>query len=62
MPHLLLPTFRRSRRALLRALSASLAAGDFKGTPAAELLGGCGLREGLHPNVLLAVLWASQVR
>jgi hypothetical protein len=61
VPHLLLPAFRRSRRRLLRMLRASLAAGDFKGTAAGALLEGCGLRAELHPNVLLAVLWASQV-
>ncbi|KAI8474677.1 MAG: cytochrome P450 [Monoraphidium minutum] len=60
VPHLLLPAFRRSRADLLRMLRASIAAGDFGGTAAGALLEGCGLREGLHPNVLLAVLWASQ--
>jgi len=60
IPHLFLPTFRRSRAALLRMLRASLAAGDFKGAPVEELIEGCGLRASLHPNVLLAVLWASQ--
>ncbi len=61
IPHLLLPAFRRARKDLLRMFRASLAAGDFRGTAVEELLAGCGLREKLHPNVLLAVLWASQV-
>jgi hypothetical protein len=62
VPHLLLPAFRAARAELLRALRASIAAGDFEGTAGGELLDGCGLRAALHPNVLLAVLWASQVR
>lgn len=40
IPHLLLPQFRHSRKALLRMLSASLAAGDFKGTVVEQLMQG----------------------
>eukprot|EP00879_Flechtneria_rotunda_P018291 GHRR01019188.1.p1 GENE.GHRR01019188.1~~GHRR01019188.1.p1 ORF type:complete len:508 (+),score=214.12 GHRR01019188.1:966-2489(+) len=60
VPHLLLPKFRKAKHQLLSMFKASLAAGDFKGTMVGQLLAGCGLPPGTWPNLLLAVMWASQ--
>ncbi|KAF6254878.1 cytochrome P450 [Scenedesmus sp. NREL 46B-D3] len=60
IPHLLLPAFRQSRSRLLSMFRESLAAGDFTGTVVDQLLQGCGMCARYQPNLLLAVLWASQ--
>eukprot|EP00899_Mesostigma_viride_P012988 jgi/Mesvir1/21690/Mv04110-RA.1 len=59
-PHLFLPRFRKARSWLLSAFAASLAAGDFEGTPVeASVLRGVSLPPAVQPCVLLATIWAS---
>ncbi|GAB4813829.1 hypothetical protein N2152v2_000875 [Parachlorella kessleri] len=60
VPHLFLPRFRRARAHLLGALRASYKAGHFQGTVADALIQACGLPAECIPNMLLAMLWASQ--
>ncbi|KXZ53780.1 hypothetical protein GPECTOR_6g698 [Gonium pectorale] len=61
VPHAFQPEFVRSRAQLLRLLGAADRRGWFKDTPAGQLLDRTtGLPVHLRPNLLLAVLWASQ--
>ncbi|PRW32663.1 24-hydroxycholesterol 7-alpha-hydroxylase [Chlorella sorokiniana] len=60
LPHLLQPRFLAARRTLLAALRESHRAGHFEGTVAGTLIQACGLPEEHVPNMLLALLWASQ--
>lgn len=60
VPHAFQPHFRAARRTLLRALTHSYKKGDFKGSTVDALIQGCGLPDACVPNMLLAVLWASQ--
>ncbi|KAG2423055.1 hypothetical protein HXX76_015571 [Chlamydomonas incerta] len=61
VPHAFQPEFTAARRRLLAALAAADGRGLFGGTPAGQLLERTeGLPAALRPNLLLAVLWASQ--
>ncbi|KAL4421354.1 hypothetical protein ABPG75_010645 [Micractinium tetrahymenae] len=60
VPHLLQPRFLAACRRLVAALRESFQAGHFKGTVAGGLIEACGLPDRHVPNMLLAVLWASQ--
>jgi hypothetical protein len=62
VPHWLQPKFTAARHRLLGMLHHSFEAGDFRGTVVESLIEGCGLPGHVVPNMLLAVLWASQVR
>ncbi|EFJ41941.1 hypothetical protein VOLCADRAFT_119569 [Volvox carteri f. nagariensis] len=61
LPHAFLPEFVKSRSELLRVFLAADRRGLFQGTPAGEMLdrttGSCAQ---LRPNMLLALIWASQ--
>lgn len=59
-PHALQPRFTKSRTLLLTWLKELHEREGFKTTTAGMLLEQSGIRSGLAPNMLLAVLWASQ--
>ena len=59
-PHALQPKFTRSKTLLLTWLQELHKRESFKSTTAGQLFERSGVRSGLAPNLLLAVLWASQ--
>ncbi|KAG1666305.1 hypothetical protein FOA52_004786 [Chlamydomonas sp. UWO 241] len=60
LPHALQPSFSSSRADLLKWLGAAHQSDGFGDTTAGRLVASAGLRPALAPNMLLAVLWASQ--
>jgi len=60
VPHLFQPAFVSARRQVLSWLRITHTQGGFKGTMAGDLIERSELPDELSPNLLLAVLWASQ--
>ncbi|KAJ9527737.1 hypothetical protein QJQ45_000431 [Haematococcus lacustris] len=60
VPHMFQPGFIQARSQLLAWLRAAHSHNLFCGTPVGELVDKSGVRDALVPNLLLALLWASQ--
>jgi 24-hydroxycholesterol 7alpha-hydroxylase len=60
IPHFLQPKFKKARKKLLDALTKSYLSGDFVGSTIGDLIQVSGMPPHAVPNMLLAVLWASQ--
>ncbi|KAL6747863.1 cytochrome P450 [Haematococcus lacustris] len=60
VPHMFQPGFVQARSQLLAWLRAAHSHNLFCGTPVGELVDKSGVRDALVPNLLLALLWASQ--
>ncbi|KAL4517297.1 hypothetical protein Ndes2526B_g00518 [Nannochloris sp. 'desiccata'] len=60
IPHFLQPKFRIAREKLLKAITKSYLSGDFAGFMIGDLIQVSGMPPHAVPNMILAVLWASQ--